>query len=105
MRLFPLSNSDIILGVDWLRQHNPITFDYHNVLVKFQQAGKWITLKGDTNDGSIQIITGKKLSKLLRATKGVSEGYLCMMTSSLGKDVTTEETVIHPRIAQVLELQ
>lgn len=37
LRLFPLSNSDVILGVDWLRQHNPVTFDYHRVTVKFQR--------------------------------------------------------------------
>lgn len=77
LRLFPLSNSDplgnsdVILGVDWLRQHNPITFDYQKVWVKFQREGKWITLQGDTKEGSLHTITGKKISKLFKAFKGM----------------------------------
>lgn len=80
LRLFPLSNSDVILGVDWLRHHNPITFDYKQLLVKFQRDGKWISLQGDAKEGQLHTITGKKLSKLFRSSKGIAEGYLCMVT-------------------------
>lgn len=61
LRLFPLSNSDVILGVDWLRHHNPITFDYHQYQVKFQREGRWICLQGDAKEGQIHAISGKKI--------------------------------------------
>lgn len=36
----------MILGVDWVRMHNPIVFYFAELMVSFKMEGKLITLYG-----------------------------------------------------------
>ncbi|XP_074343112.1 uncharacterized protein LOC141680927 [Apium graveolens] len=81
LRLFPLGGSDLILGVDWLKQFNPITLDYAELRITLVKEGVPITLQGDTTTGSLHTISGKQLSKLLKNSKGATQGYICMLTA------------------------
>lgn len=74
MRPFPLGGSGIILGVDWLKAHNPITLDYHQMSIAIQKSGKWITLQGSTQEGRLQTISSKNLGKLLKKVKVLHRG-------------------------------
>lgn len=82
LRLFPLGGSDVILGVDWLKLFNPITFDYQSLRITLIKDGIPITLQGDNNEGSLQAISGKKLSKMLKASQGVTQGFICMINAT-----------------------
>lgn len=72
LRLFPLGGSDVILGVDWLKQFNPITFDYYNLRVTLMKGDSPIVLQGISSEGSLQAISGKKLSKLMKSSQGIT---------------------------------
>lgn len=70
LRLYPLGGSDVILMVDWLQQHNPITFDFKAMSIAINKGGETVVLKGVDNKGSIQEITGKQLQKMFKKEKG-----------------------------------
>lgn len=59
-----------------------------------------MVLQGDTQNGSLHTITGKKLSKLMRASKGVTEGYLCMLTAAPGQ---TASEIVSDSIPEQLQ--
>lgn len=65
--------------------------------------GVHITLQGDTSEGNLQTINGKKLSKLLRASKGTSQGFLCMMTRVNNAIETTTSPAVPSSLKQVIE--
>lgn len=69
----------LYLGVDWLLQHNPITFDFHPISITINKGGKTVALKGADYGGSVQEITGIQLLKIMRKAKGISQGYICMI--------------------------
>lgn len=60
----------MILMVDWLQQHNPITFDFKAMSIAINKGGETVVLKGVDNKGSIQEITGKQLQKMFKKEKG-----------------------------------
>ncbi|KAL8091683.1 hypothetical protein AgCh_034082 [Apium graveolens] len=88
LRPYPLGGSDIILGVDWLNQHNPITLDYHKMNISIQKQGQPITLQGASQTGNLQAISSKSMGKLLNSRKVVTQGCICMVTMS---EVQTEQ--------------
>lgn len=94
-RLYPLRGSDVILGVDWLQQHNPITFDFQAMSITINKEGKTVVLKGAISNGNIQEITGKQLQKMFKKAKGSAQGYICMIHSQEVHQTTEEIKVIH----------
>lgn len=48
LRLFLLGGSDMVLGVDWLKNYNPVTFDYQNLSITILKEGKRVVLQGGT---------------------------------------------------------
>lgn len=79
LRLFPLGSSDVILGVDWLKQYNPITFDHQALKITLLKDGMAVTLRGEVSEGSLHTISSKKLNKLPKSAKGVTQGFICML--------------------------
>jgi hypothetical protein len=43
-RILELQGSDIILGVNWFKQHNPVTFDFLETKLTIGVTGKLLTL-------------------------------------------------------------
>lgn len=62
-----------------------------------------ITIQGDTSEGSLQTINGKKLRKLFRASKGTSQGFICMMTGVNNAIGTTTSAAVPSPLKQVIE--
>lgn len=81
LRLFALGGSDMILGVDWLKQHNPVTFDFHKVNITINKNQQPIILQGEVKEGSLKTISCKRLSKLMKGQHTISQGYLCMIST------------------------
>lgn len=79
LRPFPLGGSDLILRVDWLKEHNPITLDYHKFCIFICKDGVLVNLQGDTPTGNLQVISSKSMSKLLKSKTGVLHGCIYMV--------------------------
>ena len=53
MKILPLTTYDIILGADWLEEHNPMWVHWRQRRMRFTHAGKEITLQGIQDDASV----------------------------------------------------
>nr|CAD1831414.1 unnamed protein product [Ananas comosus var. bracteatus] len=62
LRVIRLEGSSMILGIDWLRAHGPVTFDYNNNIITITR-GKQIHLKGMTEKAQLKGITAKQLQQ------------------------------------------
>ena len=40
LRLLKLGGCDVVLGVDWMKQVSPISFDFNRMEVTFEKGGK-----------------------------------------------------------------
>nr|CAD1824585.1 unnamed protein product [Ananas comosus var. bracteatus] len=61
LRVIRLEGSSMILGIDWLKAHGPITFDYEINTVIITKGEKKIHLKGMTEKAQLRSITAKQL--------------------------------------------
>lgn len=71
LRIIRLEGSSMILGIDWLKAHGPVTFDYESNTVTITKGDKKIHLKGMTDKAKLRNITAKQLQKEL------DEGSCC----------------------------
>ncbi|XP_075095428.1 uncharacterized protein LOC142173703 [Nicotiana tabacum] len=51
LRLLDIGGFDIVLGVDWMRKHNPIVFDFIEYRLQVSVKGKRVELKGFSEEG------------------------------------------------------
>ena len=102
LRLFPLGGSDLIMGVDWLKQFNPITLDYVYFKITLLRDELPITLQGDTNEGTLHTITGKQMGKLLQKSRGTTQGYICMMMATPQHTNKSQATPIPSQLKALL---
>lgn len=65
-KVIPLGAYDLILGMDWLEAHNPMTCDWVNKWIQFEHQRQLITLQGvlPSKQEEITEISGKQLQKL-----------------------------------------
>lgn len=47
IRTLLMGSYDLVLGVDWLGSLGPVTFDFKNLLLQFEQGEKTVTLQGN----------------------------------------------------------
>lgn len=64
VRILPLKACEMVLGVDWLKQHSPVQFDFASMKLTLIHQNSPITLQATTPPASLEIISAKKLSKL-----------------------------------------
>ncbi|KAL4303244.1 hypothetical protein GQ457_10G021490 [Hibiscus cannabinus] len=63
-RVLHMGGSDMVLGVDWMRNYNPITMDFKTMTLMFKKGDQQILLQGGHKEHSLKLISGKKLQKL-----------------------------------------
>ena len=66
LRLLGLGGCDVVLGVDWMKEVSPISFDFNRMEVSFEKGGRRWTLFGGREAGVCKMITGKKLQKVFK---------------------------------------
>ncbi len=54
LRVIQLDGSSIILGIDWLKAYERVTFDYGDNSVSFSKGEKQTTLKGIVEDSKLK---------------------------------------------------
>ena len=61
-----LGEYDLILGVDWMRKHSPITHDFDANTITIKLAGKTVEFREMDEKVSLKMMTCKSLSKLVQ---------------------------------------
>ena len=62
-----LGGCDVVLGVDWMKEVSPISFDFNKREVSFDKEGRKMTWLGEKESGSCKMISGRKLHKMLKS--------------------------------------
>lgn len=57
LRLLDVGGCDMVLGVDWIRKHNPVSFDFIGYRLQVSVNGKRVELKGYFEEGQLQAMT------------------------------------------------
>ena len=60
---------DIVLGVQWLRELGPITWDFSNLTTKFSKKNQNITLQG-MKEGTVHLASKRQVGKMISSFKG-----------------------------------
>ncbi|XP_020104448.1 uncharacterized protein LOC109721311 [Ananas comosus] len=60
LRVIRLEGSSMLLGIDWLKVHGPVTFDYEQNTVSIMKDGKKVELKGMAEKAKLRSITAKQ---------------------------------------------
>ena len=66
LRLLKLGGYDIVLGVDWMKEVSPISFDFNKMEVTFEKDGKRRTLIDNLETRVCKILSGRKLHKMFK---------------------------------------
>nr|XP_027083907.1 uncharacterized protein LOC113706223 [Coffea arabica] len=66
LKIMELGNWDIILGVDWMCQFSPITFDFHALSIALSSRGDLLHLQGHINQPVMELVRGKDLRTFIQ---------------------------------------
>ncbi|XP_027076964.1 uncharacterized protein [Coffea arabica] len=66
LKIMELGGWDIILGVDWMCQFSPITFDFHSLSIALSDKGSLLHLQGLVNQPAMRLVRGKDLRSFIQ---------------------------------------
>lgn len=89
MRLLKLGGYHIVLGVDWMKGVNPISFDFNKIEVSLEKEGRRVILQGNLKMGTCKLISGEKLHQLFRKKVSQVDHLFAIEAREVG--VTYEE--------------
>lgn len=74
----PLGGIDAVLGVQWLKLFNQVTFNLHNLQLTLEREGKTIRLQGESDQvpPAIQYMDAGEFKKMLSSATHGYFGYL-----------------------------
>lgn len=97
-KAMPIAGWDMVLGVDWMYQFSPITFDFKHLQIRMEHEGEQYTLKGYVEQPTIQLVRGKALRQYhsqrntaiwRNQLHSISEGNKSSKVSSLPEAVSS----------------
>ncbi|OIT35434.1 putative mitochondrial protein, partial [Nicotiana attenuata] len=97
LRMLDTGGCDMVLGVDWMRKHNPILFDFIGYRLQVSVKGKRVELKGFSEEGSLQSLSAAGVKQLLKKGQ-LLWAHLFTITAQ----PTTEERSIPGQIRRLL---
>jgi hypothetical protein len=99
-RVLDLTAYDLILGMDWLEQHNPMTCDWLMKWMEFEYQGTTVRLQGilPPNNSIVSKISGEQLHKL---AKGNDMWALVMVMARL-IDSSKQEQYFPPEVQHLI---
>nr|CAD1832908.1 unnamed protein product [Ananas comosus var. bracteatus] len=97
LRIIRLEGSSMILGIDWLKAHGPVTFDYVSNTVTITKGDRKISLKGMTEKGKLKNVTAKQIQQELQ------EGSCCAVAQWVPTEAAKEPEDIPASIQEVLQ--
>ncbi|XP_039044703.1 uncharacterized protein LOC120184271 [Hibiscus syriacus] len=63
-RILQLGGSDMVLGVDWMKQFSSVLMVCKDMTLSFQKDGKLMIIQGQTTMGNWKSITGNRMQKM-----------------------------------------
>lgn len=96
LRVIRLEGSSMILGIDWLRVHGPVIFDYEHHTVTITEEGKKVELRGMAEKATIKSLTARQWRQ------EYFEGSCCALAQLLRVE-EAEQMNIPPQIQAVLQ--
>ena len=60
LHVLPLCETNLVLGVQWLKSLGPVLTDYNKLSMKFMREGRLVKFQGDT-DACLHLITPHQL--------------------------------------------
>nr|XP_027071642.1 uncharacterized protein LOC113696426 [Coffea arabica] len=66
LKIMELGGWDIILGVDWMCQFSPITFDFHSLSIALSDKESLLHLQGLVNQPAMRLVRGKDLRTFIQ---------------------------------------
>nr|XP_027099356.1 uncharacterized protein LOC113718666 [Coffea arabica] len=88
LRIMELGDWDLILGVDWMHNYSPITFDFRQLKISMFHQGEVVTLHGAVTDATMELIRRKDLRGFLHEKR-----RCCAIAAQAGKEDTTTQGV------------
>uniref|UniRef100_A0A0V0HGZ7 Putative ovule protein n=1 Tax=Solanum chacoense TaxID=4108 RepID=A0A0V0HGZ7_SOLCH len=61
----------MILGGDWMRNHNPVLLDFVAYEAQVSHLGRRVTLRGICNEGELQKMSSSSLIQFFKKGKGM----------------------------------
>ncbi|KAL4281537.1 hypothetical protein GQ457_03G002250 [Hibiscus cannabinus] len=100
-RVLQMGGSDMVLGVDWMKNYSPIVMDFKEMTLSFQHEGKAIILQGGQRIQKIKLISEDKLQKFTQKNQEwIGEIFLMNAESS---EATVPE-VLQPLLEEYKEV-
>jgi hypothetical protein len=99
-RILELQGADIILGVDWFKQHNPVTFDFIGRQLTIGVQGKLLTFKDHLLPTDKLLISSDTCNKLL--SQGATGYFLLYTDMDQQQDNQAEVMPVSDAIGQLL---
>jgi hypothetical protein len=96
MFFIDMGGCDIMLGIEWLHTIGPITMDFNDLTMQFQQEGQQYKFQGITT-GSPKIISSYRMEKLLGK---IHFGIIAQVYSIQA----VETPPVHPNLQAILSL-
>lgn len=103
--ILPISGTDVVLGIQWLKTLGPIVTDYASLIMQLNWNGSPVHLKG-IQDPNISEISSNQL-KCMHATNAISEYYHLQVENSsplLSPDFTLVPSTVQPILLQFSSL-
>lgn len=66
LKVMDLGSWDVILGVDWMYQFSPITFDFHHLSIALSSSGSLLHLQRVINQPVMELVRGKDLRPFIQ---------------------------------------
>ncbi|KAK1427793.1 hypothetical protein QVD17_16488 [Tagetes erecta] len=81
MLVIPLSNYDVVLGIQWLQTLNDIVWNFKSLTMKFTLEDQPFELKGMVKQG-VSLCSVTKLNSMLQTDQVVQAQLFCLQTDS-----------------------
>ncbi|GAA0170236.1 hypothetical protein Leryth_025822 [Lithospermum erythrorhizon] len=92
VRLLSLGACQMVVGMDWLKDHNSVQFDFDQMQLTLKHYDQVITLQAALNSGELHQISGKKLSKLIKKKSHDYVGHLYSIQHSSSTSLSSLPT-------------
>lgn len=100
LHVLPISGTNIVLRVEWLKSLGPVLTDYNTLTMQFFHQGRLVELKGD-NDANLRLLSSPQFRRLYRR----QGDDVCFQITMLQPETTTTDTTSLPRELQSMLLK
>ncbi|XP_027071670.2 uncharacterized protein [Coffea arabica] len=103
LKIMELGNCDIILGVDWMCQFSPITFDFHALSIALSSRGDLLHLQGFINQPVMKLVRGKDLRTFIQEKQRSCASLQVDPQGNQEEDIPKQVASVLQQYSQVFE--